>query len=61
MTAGEKPTYKIAKYDRANKCSCDCECQLPVTVTVLYSGKIKTPKDLATLKAEMPDITIISE
>lgn len=61
MPKGEKPTYKIAKYDRANKCSCDCECQLPVTVTVLYSGKIRTPKGLSTLKAETPDITILSE
>ena len=61
MAKGEKPTYRIAKYDKAHKCTCECECQLPVTVTVLYSGKIKTPKGLSTLKIERPDITIMSE
>lgn len=61
MMKDEKPMYKIAKYDRANKCSCDCECELPVTVSVLYSGKIKTPQGLSTLKVETPDITILSE
>jgi hypothetical protein len=58
---GEKSVYKVAKYDKANKCSCDCECQMPVTVTVLYSGRVKTPKDLSMVKVERPDITIMSE
>lgn len=60
MEKEEKPRYKIAKYDRAKGCDCECECELPVTVVVTYSGRVKAPKDLATLKAETPDITIIS-
>ncbi len=61
MEKEEKPTYKIAKYDKAKGCGCECECQLPVAVTVTYSSRVKTPKDLSTLKVETPDITIISE
>jgi hypothetical protein len=61
MASREKPSYRIAKYDKANRCNCECECQLPVTVTVAYSGKMKTAKALSSLKKETPDITIISE
>lgn len=61
MEKEEKPIYKIAKYDRAKGCACECECTLPVTVVVTYSGRVKAPKDLANLKRETPDITIISE
>ncbi len=58
MQQGEKPEYKIARYDKARDCTCECGCTDPVTVAVFPNLAQINPQDLNTIK---PNITIIGE